>query len=250
MVICLISDHLFACSLFTSPSARSLIIPSRMVPVIFTSLLMSIEFCGKTVHVFAHSSCPSNLSVIVSAPTNIFMHAELFLCMQYRTFLNTVNNKLICWWNQDQIDIAVKQLLALKVEFKKLTGQDYKPGMPPPTSAPPATAAAASSSTPSGLYERVAQQGENVRKLKSEKAPKVSWHREHLTLWFSFITGNIESKDSWLCITVCWSWSKCLTFLDKLLKKNSTVVKLMVLILLIFPKVYATYYAPSHKTCS
>lgn len=88
----------------------------------------------------------------------------------------------------------MKQLLALKVEFKKLTGRDYKPGMPPPTSAPPATAAAASSSTPSGLYERVAQQGENVRKLKSEKAPKVSWHREHLTSWFSFI--NIESKDS------------------------------------------------------
>eukprot|EP00066_Takifugu_rubripes_P018570 XP_011607836.1 PREDICTED: bifunctional glutamate/proline--tRNA ligase isoform X1 [Takifugu rubripes] len=73
---------------------------------------------------------------------------------------------------KDQIDVAVKQLLALKVEFKKLTGRDYKPGMAPPTSAPPATAAAASSSTPSGLYERVAQQGENVRKLKSEKAPK------------------------------------------------------------------------------
>lgn len=146
-----------------------------------------------------------------------------FLCMQscfhackIEFFLNTLNNKLICWWNQDQIDVAVKQLLALKVEFKKRTGQDYKPGMPPPTSAPPATAAAASSSTPSGLYERVAQQGENVRKLKSEKAPKVSWHREHLTLWFSLI--NIESKDSWLCITVCRSWSKCLTFLE-LLKK-------------------------------
>lgn len=97
-------------------------------------------------------------------------------------------------WNQDQIDVAVKQLLALKVEFKKLTGQDYKPGMapptsappatsaPPPTSAPPATAAASSSSTASGLYERVAQQGENVRKLKSEKAPKVFWHRGHLDI--------------------------------------------------------------------
>lgn len=237
MVIWVISDHLFACSLFTSPSAGSPIIPLRMVPVIFTSLLMSIEFCDKTVHVFAHSSCRSDLSVIVSAPTTIFMHAELFSCMQNRIFfLNTLNNKLICWWNQDQIDVAVKQLLALKVQFKKLTGQDYKPGMPPPTSAPPATSAAASSSTPSGLYERVAQQGENVRKLKSEKAPKVSWHREHLTLWFSFI--NIESKDSWLCITVCWSWSKYLTCFWINYSKNSPFLKIMVLIVLIFPKVF------------
>lgn len=74
----------------------------------------------------------------------------------------------------------MKQLLALKAEFKKLTGQDYKPGKAPPTSAPsalpPATvssSSSSSSSSPSGLYERVAQQGEVVRKLKSDKAPKV-----------------------------------------------------------------------------
>lgn len=86
-----------------------------------------------------------------------------------------------CRWNQEQIDGAVKQLLALKAEFKKLTGQDYKPGKAPPTSAPsappPATvfssSSASSSSSTSGLYERVAQQGEVVRKLKSDKAPKV-----------------------------------------------------------------------------
>lgn len=85
---------------------------------------------------------------------------------------------MVCWWNQDQIEVAVKQLLALKAEFKKLTGQDYKPGMAPPPSVPPASAT--SSSTPSGLYERVAQQGENVRRLKSEKAPKVfRCRREH-----------------------------------------------------------------------
>ncbi|XP_044059668.1 bifunctional glutamate/proline--tRNA ligase isoform X2 [Siniperca chuatsi] len=72
---------------------------------------------------------------------------------------------------KDQIDVAVKQLLALKAEFKKLTGQDYKPGMTPPTPASSAPSPAISSS-PSGLYERVAQQGEVVRKLKSEKAPK------------------------------------------------------------------------------
>ncbi|KAM7015995.1 bifunctional glutamate/proline--tRNA ligase isoform 2-T2 [Tautogolabrus adspersus] len=81
---------------------------------------------------------------------------------------------------KDQIDVAVKQLLALKAEFKKLTGQDYKPGMAPssPASSVPSSAAksssssSSSSSSPSGLFERVAQQGEAVRKLKSEKAPK------------------------------------------------------------------------------
>ncbi|XP_039982900.1 bifunctional glutamate/proline--tRNA ligase [Xiphias gladius] len=73
---------------------------------------------------------------------------------------------------KDQIDVAVKQLLALKAEFKTLTGQDYKPGMAPPTAASPTPSPATNSSTSLGLYERVAQQGEVVRKLKSEKAPK------------------------------------------------------------------------------
>ncbi|XP_060924822.1 bifunctional glutamate/proline--tRNA ligase isoform X1 [Limanda limanda] len=72
---------------------------------------------------------------------------------------------------KDQVDVAVKQLLALKAEFKKMTGQDYKPGMAPPTAAaPPAPSPVTNSS--SGLHERVSQQGEVVRKLKSEKAPK------------------------------------------------------------------------------
>uniref|UniRef100_A0A8D3AHF7 Bifunctional glutamate/proline--tRNA ligase n=1 Tax=Scophthalmus maximus TaxID=52904 RepID=A0A8D3AHF7_SCOMX len=75
---------------------------------------------------------------------------------------------------KDQIDVAVKQLLALKAEFKKLTGQDYKPGMALPTAAAPTPSLATNSSSSSGLFERVAQQGEVVRKLKSEKAPKVS----------------------------------------------------------------------------
>uniref|UniRef100_A0A4W6G4F0 Bifunctional glutamate/proline--tRNA ligase n=1 Tax=Lates calcarifer TaxID=8187 RepID=A0A4W6G4F0_LATCA len=73
---------------------------------------------------------------------------------------------------KDEIDGAVKQLLALKAEFKKLTGQEYKPGMAPPTATSPAPQPATNSSSSSDLYERVAQQGEVVRKLKSEKAPK------------------------------------------------------------------------------
>lgn len=76
---------------------------------------------------------------------------------------------------KEDIDAAVKQLLALKAEFKEKTGQEYKPGNPPAAtapSAPPASPAAAPGSQ--SLYEEVAAQGEVVRKLKAEKAPKVS----------------------------------------------------------------------------
>lgn len=64
--------------------------------------------------------------------------------------------------SQDQVDAAVKQLLALKAEYKQVTGQEYKP-------APAAPAAPAAT----GIYERVAEQGELVRKLKTDKASKV-----------------------------------------------------------------------------
>uniref|UniRef100_A0A1A8S0V1 Bifunctional glutamate/proline--tRNA ligase n=1 Tax=Nothobranchius rachovii TaxID=451742 RepID=A0A1A8S0V1_9TELE len=74
---------------------------------------------------------------------------------------------------KDLVDAAVKQLLALKAEYKQVTGQDYKPGAAPaqrttaPVQSQPKPAPAAS-----GLYEQVAEQGEVVRKLKAEKAPK------------------------------------------------------------------------------
>ncbi|AWP01976.1 Bifunctional glutamate/proline--tRNA ligase [Scophthalmus maximus] len=78
---------------------------------------------------------------------------------------------------KDQVDAAVKQLLALKAEYKQQTGQDYKPGLQVPAS--PAQTQTSSSSTQSSsspqvqeLFSQVAQQGELVRKLKSEKAPK------------------------------------------------------------------------------
>uniref|UniRef100_A0A4W4H7L2 Bifunctional glutamate/proline--tRNA ligase n=1 Tax=Electrophorus electricus TaxID=8005 RepID=A0A4W4H7L2_ELEEL len=72
---------------------------------------------------------------------------------------------------KEQIDAAVKQLLALKAQFKQLTGQDYKPDMAPPSSAH--TQPAPSTHTPpADVYGQVAEQGELVRKLKSEKAPK------------------------------------------------------------------------------
>lgn len=75
----------------------------------------------------------------------------------------------------------MKQLLALKEEYKKVTGQDYKPGAAPaPSASTPSTTTASVSSAPKclnkdpvNIYQRVAQQGDLVRKLKTEKAPKV-----------------------------------------------------------------------------
>ena len=113
---------------------------------------------------FFISSCVCQVTPRVPVP---------FACW-WSLSLTTCNNKLASWWYQDQIDVAVKQLLALKAEFKKLTGQEYKPGMASPPVASPTTSPATNSSSSPGLYERVAQQGEVVRKLKSEKAPKVS----------------------------------------------------------------------------
>lgn len=74
---------------------------------------------------------------------------------------------------QDQVDAAVKRLLALKAEYKQVTGQEYKAGAAP---AQKATVAVESSSAPAAadLYQKVAAQGDLVRKLKAEKAPKVS----------------------------------------------------------------------------
>ncbi|XP_078505925.1 bifunctional glutamate/proline--tRNA ligase isoform X4 [Lissotriton helveticus] len=74
-----------------------------------------------------------------------------------------------------EVDAAVKQLLSLKAEYKQVTGQDYKPGNAP---AVKATEGAQPKPTPSSagdsntIYEKVTQQGEVVRKLKAEKAPK------------------------------------------------------------------------------
>lgn len=74
---------------------------------------------------------------------------------------------------KDQVDAAVKQLLALKAEYKQVTGQDYKPGAAPAQKAPaPVQTNPSPAPAATGIYEKVAEQGEMVRKLKSEKAPK------------------------------------------------------------------------------
>jgi len=69
--------------------------------------------------------------------------------------------------SKPEIDEAVKKLLAVKAEYKAVTGSDWKPGVaPPPVAAPPAGGA-------DGLSAAVAAQGDIVRKLKSEKAAKL-----------------------------------------------------------------------------
>ncbi|CAB1431648.1 unnamed protein product [Pleuronectes platessa] len=74
---------------------------------------------------------------------------------------------------KDQVDAAVKQLLALKAEYKQLTGQDYKPGAAPVQKTPaPVQSSPSPAPAATGLHEKVAEQGEMVRKLKTEKAPK------------------------------------------------------------------------------
>ncbi|XP_006894653.1 PREDICTED: bifunctional glutamate/proline--tRNA ligase [Elephantulus edwardii] len=74
---------------------------------------------------------------------------------------------------KEDIDAAVKQLLALKAEYKEKTGQVYKPGNPPTVVVKNISSKSSESILDSkSLYDEVAAQGEVVRKLKTEKAPK------------------------------------------------------------------------------
>uniref|UniRef100_H0V178 Glutamyl-prolyl-tRNA synthetase 1 n=1 Tax=Cavia porcellus TaxID=10141 RepID=H0V178_CAVPO len=75
---------------------------------------------------------------------------------------------------KEDIDAAVKQLLALKAEYKEKTGQEYKPGHPPAAGAQDVSCRSLATVQESrSLYDKVAVQGELVRKLKAEKALKV-----------------------------------------------------------------------------
>ncbi|KAM4861247.1 bifunctional glutamate/proline--tRNA ligase [Thomomys bottae] len=73
---------------------------------------------------------------------------------------------------KEDIDAAVKQLLALKAEYKEKTGQEYKPGSPPAAIVQSVSRLPANTVDSKSLYDKVAAQGEVVRKLKAEKAPK------------------------------------------------------------------------------
>uniref|UniRef100_A0A4X2KTG4 Bifunctional glutamate/proline--tRNA ligase n=1 Tax=Vombatus ursinus TaxID=29139 RepID=A0A4X2KTG4_VOMUR len=75
--------------------------------------------------------------------------------------------------SKEDVDVAVKQLLALKAEYKEQTGQEYKPGNPP-TAVQKDSSMSKNSFTLDNrsLYDQVAAQGEVVRQLKAEKASK------------------------------------------------------------------------------
>lgn len=78
----------------------------------------------------------------------------------------------------------MKQLLALKTEYKQLTGQEYKPGAAP-VQKDAVQVQNTAASTATDLYEKVAAQGELVRKLKAQKAPKVKksdWKQTQLVV--------------------------------------------------------------------
>ncbi|XP_069624579.1 bifunctional glutamate/proline--tRNA ligase isoform X2 [Ranitomeya imitator] len=71
-----------------------------------------------------------------------------------------------------EIDAAVKALLSVKAEYKQATGQDYKPGNAPAPGVTSCPAAASDGGDAKAAYDRVSEQGEVVRRLKTEKAPK------------------------------------------------------------------------------
>lgn len=71
-------------------------------------------------------------------------------------------------WSQAEIDAAVQSLLSLKKQYKEATGKDWTP--PKPGSAP---SKATDSSAGSELDGKICTQGDKVRQLKADKAPKV-----------------------------------------------------------------------------
>ena len=82
--------------------------------------------------------------------------------------------------SQAKVNEAVECLLSLKAQYKEKTGNEYIPGQP--TSSQSSDSSPSRSSEPCGpetpeaksLFDKVATQGEVVRKLKAEKASKVS----------------------------------------------------------------------------
>ncbi|KAM6365598.1 bifunctional glutamate/proline--tRNA ligase isoform 2-T2 [Alca torda] len=77
--------------------------------------------------------------------------------------------------SKEDIDKAVKELLALKAEYKEKTGQEYKPGNPLVSITEQCVSSKLGTSgtlDSKALYDKVAEQGEAVRRLKAEKAPK------------------------------------------------------------------------------
>ncbi|CAD5118054.1 DgyrCDS6794 [Dimorphilus gyrociliatus] len=90
------------------------------------------------------------------------------------------------------IDAEVKTLLALKAEYKSATGSDWKPGAAPPKAA---ASAAPTGGNASALNDKITEQGNKIRDLKSKKADKGTIDTEVKTLLalkaeYKSVTGN------------------------------------------------------------
>ncbi|XP_069699060.1 bifunctional glutamate/proline--tRNA ligase [Periplaneta americana] len=70
---------------------------------------------------------------------------------------------------KEAIDAEVKKLLLLKSEFKNVTGTEWKPGVSVSSVTSSGKVSETSAET---LNTKIAQQGDKVRQLKSQKAPK------------------------------------------------------------------------------
>nr|XP_028580449.1 LOW QUALITY PROTEIN: bifunctional glutamate/proline--tRNA ligase [Podarcis muralis] len=119
-------------------------------------------------------SAPLVADASAAAPTSVEDHLALYskVSAQGDAVCELKSKKAA----KEEVDAAVKQLLALKAEYKEKTGQDYKPGNPPVAAvqAQPSKCEAASAThlDSKSLYDKVDEQGEVVRKLKAEKVPK------------------------------------------------------------------------------
>ncbi|KAK7104463.1 hypothetical protein V1264_019176 [Littorina saxatilis] len=69
-----------------------------------------------------------------------------------------------------EVDAAVQTLLSLKKQYKEATGSDWKPGAAAPASAP--AKMSAPSSAGGDLDAKITEQGDKVRQMKANKAPK------------------------------------------------------------------------------
>ncbi|CAH1112220.1 unnamed protein product [Psylliodes chrysocephalus] len=73
--------------------------------------------------------------------------------------------------DKSKVDEEVKKLLQLKVDFKNLTGKDWKPNMKPEPSVN-ASVSAGGDNSKEGLTAKITDQGNLVRDLKAKKATK------------------------------------------------------------------------------
>ena len=65
----------------------------------------------------------------------------------------------------------MKVLLGLKADYKNVTGQEWKPGVPPTTAA--ALTVTGTDNTATDLADQITTQGNKLRELKANKASKV-----------------------------------------------------------------------------